>query len=142
MEKLNQTFFYTLEKTSKVYRQYFQSQLKKGGFEITLDQWLVMVMIIDYEGISQTEIAERVFKDKASVTRIIELLVGHGYIDRKPHLTHGKMWQLDVTEKGYDIIERLKIEVPKIREAALKNIDSENLQITQEIMNSIIANCK
>jgi DNA-binding MarR family transcriptional regulator len=85
MEQLNQTFFYTLEKAIKVYRHYFQLQLKNAGYAITVDQWLVLNMILDFKGITQTEIAERIFKDKASITRIIDLLETKDYVTRKPH---------------------------------------------------------
>ncbi len=124
MEALNQSFFYALEKAIKVYRQYFQSQLKNAGYEITLDQWLVLNMIIDYKGISQTEIAERVFKDKASITRIIDLLESNGYVSRISHPTHGKMTQIDITQKGNATIDKLKKEVPKFRDFALRNISA------------------
>ena len=78
MEKLNDQFFYNLEKAAKSYRQYFQSQLKLHGFDdITLDQWLILRIIGEQPDISQNDIAEQVFKDKASVTRIIELMITH-----------------------------------------------------------------
>jgi MarR family transcriptional regulator, transcriptional regulator for hemolysin len=141
MEQLNQSFFYTLEKAIKSYRKYFQSQLKNAGFEITLDQWLVLNMIIDFEGITQTEIAERVFKDKGSITRIIDLLEINGYVVRMPHPTHGKMSQLDITEKGKSTLENLKKEVPKFRDFALRTISDESKKDTQDILKIIINNC-
>ena len=87
MEKLNDTFFYNLEKSVKTYRQYFQNQLKANGFDITLDQWLILNTIIENPNISQNEIAEKVFKDKASVARIIELLVQNGFLTRSIHIS-------------------------------------------------------
>jgi DNA-binding MarR family transcriptional regulator len=141
MEQLNQSFFYTLEKAIKAYRQYFQAQLKNAGFGITLDQWLVLNMIVDFEGITQTEIAERVFKDKGSITRIIDLLETNGYVVRKPHPTHGKMSQLDITAKGKNTLESLKKEVPKFRDFALRTISDDSKKETQNILKIIINNC-
>ena len=141
MELLNQSFFYTLEKAIKVYRQYFQTQLKNAGYGITLDQWLVLNMIIDYNGITQTEIAKRVFKDKASITRIFDLLESNGYIERIPHPTHGKMTQINITQKGDETIEMLKKDVPKFRDFALKNISEDQKKETQAVLKSIIYNC-
>lgn len=141
MEQLNQSFFYTLEKAIKVYRQYFQNSLKNAGYSITLDQWLVLNMIIDFPGITQTEIAERVFKDKASITRIIDLLEINDYVTRKPHPTHGKMIQIDITSKGTDTVDHLKKDVPKFRDVALKNISDENKKAIQSTLNLIINNC-
>jgi MarR family transcriptional regulator for hemolysin len=125
----------------KVYRQYFQTQLKNAGYDITLDQWLVLNMIIDYKGISQTEIAKRVFKDKASITRIIDLLESNGYVERIPHPTHGKMTQINITQKGNETIDMLKKEVPKFRDFAMKNISEDQKKETQAVLKSIIYNC-
>ena len=141
MEQLNQSFFYTLEKAIKVYRQYFQTQLKNAGYGITVDQWLVLNMIIDFKGITQTEIAERIFKDKASITRIIDLLVINEYVTRKPHPNHGKMIQIDITAKGTDTITTLKKEVPKFRDFALRTIDDTSKKEVQSVLKSIINNC-
>jgi DNA-binding MarR family transcriptional regulator len=141
MEQINQSFFYTIEKAIKVYRQYFQTQLKNAGYAITLDQWLVLNMIIDFPGITQTEIAERVFKDKASITRIIDLLDTNKYVTRKPHPTHGKMIQIDITKKGIDTIEKLKKDVPKFRDYALRNISDDSKEEIQSVFKSIINNC-
>jgi len=141
MEQLNQSFFYTLEKAIKVYRQFFQNSLKNAGYSITLDQWLVLNMIIDFPGITQTEIAERVFKDKASITRIIDLLEINDYVTRKPHPTHGKMIQIDITPKGMETVDNLKKDVPQFRDVALKNISDENKKAIQATLNLIINNC-
>ena len=141
MEQLNQTFFYTLEKAIKAYRHYFQTQLKNAGYGITVDQWLVLNMILDFKGITQTEIAERIFKDKASITRIIDLLETNDYVTRKPHPTHGKMIQIDLTTKGHDTINALKKEVPKFRDFALRTIGDDSKKEVQSVLKSIINNC-
>src|SRR6218665_55699 len=85
MEKLNATFFYHLETAIKSYRQHAQAQLNENRLDITVDQWLVLKTISDYPEITQKELAENVFKDQASITRIVDLLVKRGYISRKPN---------------------------------------------------------
>src|SRR5579863_7950681 len=82
MEKLNDIIFYRLDKAIKTYRQFAQQELKAAGILITIDQWIVLKTISEKSGISQRVIAENVFKDEASVTRIIELLVKKGLLTR------------------------------------------------------------
>jgi MarR family transcriptional regulator for hemolysin len=142
MEKLNDTFFYNLEKTVKTYRQYFQNQLKAHGFDITLDQWLILNTILENPDISQNEIAEKVFKDKASVARIIELLVQNGFLTRAIHATNRRMFQLTVTEKGMDTVEKLKDLVQIFRKNALIGITPDVLKEIQNVMKAIVENCK
>lgn len=141
MEKLNTTFFYNLEKTVKTYRQFFQSQLRKNGFEITLDQWLVLHTLIEYPEASQMEIATRVFKDKASVTRIIELLVQNAYLTRNIHPSNRRMFLLTLTPKGEATLEALKDLVAQFRSTALAGIPLEKIEETQQLLDAIVANC-
>jgi MarR family transcriptional regulator, transcriptional regulator for hemolysin len=142
MEKLNDTFFYNLEKSIKTYRQYFQNQLKLNGFDITLDQWLILNTIIENPNISQNEIAEKVFKDKASVARIIELLVQNRFLTRAIHPTNRRMFQLTITEKGIETIEKISNLVPIFRKNALIGISPDILKETQNVMKTIVINCK
>ncbi len=140
MEKLSNTFFYNLEKTVKIYRQFFLNQFKKHGFEITLDQWLILNTIIDYPEATQNEIAEMVFKDKASVTRIIELLVKNEYLTREIHPTNRRMFKLTITPKGQETLEQSKDLVQKIRRTALGEISDAEISTAQNILKKITEN--
>jgi DNA-binding MarR family transcriptional regulator len=142
MEKLESSFFYNLEKTVKVYRQYFQNQLKMNGFDITLDQWLTLRMITEFPEASQNEIAEKVFKDKGSITRIINLLKRKEYIFKMPHPNHVKKSNIQLTSKGQETILRLNIIVPEIRRKALLRVDTESIEGTMKLLYYIGENCK
>ncbi|WP_156123715.1 hypothetical protein [Flavihumibacter sp. ZG627] len=58
----------------RAYRQYAQNQVRDNGFDIMIDQRLVMKSLLENPVIKQQDLAESVFKDNASVTRNIELL--------------------------------------------------------------------
>ena len=85
MEKLNSIIFYNIDKAIRSYRNFAQRQLKLHGFNITIDQWLIIKAILENPGITQNEIGDLVFKDNASVTRMIELLVKSEFITRTVH---------------------------------------------------------
>jgi MarR family transcriptional regulator, transcriptional regulator for hemolysin len=140
--KTQRPILYNLEKTVKVYRQYFQRQLKEHGFEITLDQWLILNTLSENFDISQNDIAEKVFKYKASITRIIELSVQNDYLTRAIHTTNRRMYQLSITEKGIQTIEKSNNLVQVFRQKIMTGITAEALQTTQTIMKKIVSNCK
>lgn len=141
MEKLSTTFFYNLERTVKIYRQFFQNQFKINGFDITLDQWLILHTVAEYPDCTQNDIAEKVFKDKASVTRIIELLVQNGFLSRAIHPTNRRMFQLTISEKGLETIEKLTKLVPQIRQKALEGIAPASVAAAQDMLTLIVQNC-
>jgi len=58
--------------------------------------------------LSQQQIAEKAFKDNASITRIIELLVKSKYLDRKVNPKDRRTSILKVTPEGVDIINKVQ----------------------------------
>lgn len=142
MEKLEEIFFYTLEKSIKVYRKYAQSQIATKGFDITIDQWLILKTLEESEQFSQKQIAELVFKDEASLTRIVELLVKKKYIKRKIGSTDRRKFELEITETGRSVLKSLNPIIIKNRKQALKGIDSNDLAALKFQLEKVINNCK
>ncbi len=141
MKRTSSVLFYTIDKAIKTYRQFAQSQLKEANIDITIDQWLVLSTIVEQPGISQTDIAEYVFKDSASVTRIIEKLVEQKYLKRNFHETDRRMISLKVTIKGIDIIRKVNRVVLKYRATAQEGLTKKEIDGAKETLQKIIDNC-
>ena len=142
MEKLNEVVFYTIDKAIRSYRVFAQKQLRANGFNITIDQWLIIKCIMENPDISQQELGEMVFKDNASVTRIIELLVKGKYLIREAHQTDKRRFTLVVTKECKGMINKMQKVVLDYREAALKDIDVKDIKQVTTVLESIIKNCK
>jgi MarR family transcriptional regulator for hemolysin len=141
MEKLSSTIFFQLDRAIKSYRQYAQKKLNEKGYGITVDQWLVLKTITDQADISQNEIAEFIFKDKASVTRIIDLLITKGYLERKTSTENRRRVKLTITKAGKAVIEEILPTIKAYRKAALVNIDETELNSMHKTLDKIIRNC-
>jgi MarR family transcriptional regulator, transcriptional regulator for hemolysin len=142
MEKLEEIIFYTLEKSIKKYRQFAQNNIDKNGFDITIDQWLVLKTIQENDEISQQKIAEMVFKDLASVTRIIELLVKKNYLTRNINEQDRRRFKLDITNDGKKVIEDIYPLVISNRKQALNDISTDEIVKLKHQLEKIINNCK
>jgi DNA-binding MarR family transcriptional regulator len=139
-EKLDDTVFYVIEIAIKTYRQHAQRRITEAGYDITIDQWLVLKTLLDNPSATQQELAAAVFKDFASITRIIELLVTKEYLDRSPHETDRRRFKLSFTKSGLKIIESLKPIVQSYRKAALKGIPAEDILHLKTTLNRITLN--
>mgnify|MGYP006320626827 FL=1 len=137
---LNDIIFYTLEKSIKSYRQYAQKQLIMNNFDITIDQWLILKSIKENSGLTQQQIGINVFKDYASVTRIIELLVKKNYLQRVAH-TDKRRFILRMTSEAEDLMRSIQKVINANRRKALDGIDQEELKSLKETLNKIIDNC-
>jgi MarR family transcriptional regulator, transcriptional regulator for hemolysin len=142
VEKPESVIFYYLDKGIKSYRQFAQNRLNESGLNITVDQWLIMNVINEDPEVSQQEIAEKVFKDNASVTRIIELLVKKGYIKRTILNADRRRTKLEVTKKGTELIKEASKVVNAYRRVALKGISEPELKRLRIILDKMITNCE
>lgn len=142
MEKLDTIIFYSIDRAIRSYRQYAQQRLKEEGLAMTIDQWLIIKCILENPKITQNEISDRVFKDSASVTRIITLLVNAKYVKRKINKIDRRRSLLQVTELGEQIIKSVDKIAKANRLIALENIDPEEMNIAHKVMDQISINCK
>src|SRR5688572_30236335 len=141
MERLSNTIFFQLDRAIKSYRQFAQKRLNEKGYSITIDQWLVLKTILDQPDISQNEIAQYIFKDKASVTRIIDLLVGKKYLRREPDSNNRRRVLLMITPPGKQIIEDILPTIRGNRKAALENCSEKEILEMDLTLKKIIKNC-
>lgn len=142
IEALDQVIFYKLERAIKAYRQFAQRELRKAGFSITIDQWLTIKNISEHPGIKQNDLAERVFKDNASITRIIDILVKAEYLDRTVRNDDRRRTSLSVTLKGQRVIEAVERAVKRNRAKALSGVTQKDLELLAKIAGTITGNCK
>lgn len=142
MEKLDSIIFYSIDRAIRTYRQYAQAKLKKNGFTITIDQWLIIKCLMENPEITQVEISERVFKDNASVTRILNLLVKAKYVTRKISKVDRRRTNLTVTRLGVETIEAVDQLVLLNRAHALQGISPEEIAVAMKVMDKIAENCK
>lgn len=142
MERIELVFFYYLEKAIKAYRQFAQKELKKSGVNITVDQWLVLKCLFENPQISLNELSETVFKDRASVNRIIDLLVKSNYLLKKTDESDKRKFSLTITALGNQTITIASSVAEKYRKKALKDIGIAKEKHVKAVLKTIINNCQ
>jgi len=141
-DRLRETLFYTLEKSIKTYRQYAQARISDAGIDITIDQWLVLKTLQENPDITLQQIAVIVFKDFASITRIMQLLVAKGFVRRTKHAQDGRRSTLTLTRAGEQTIRELEPIIRRNRRSALRGITSAGVTRAQALLERIADNCR
>lgn len=142
MEKLNDTLLYTLDKCFRTYNQFAQRNVRQAGYDITIDQWLILKSVAENPDITQNDIGKIVFKDNASITRIIQLLVNAGYLVREIYPTDRRRVNLILTESGKKITIAVNEIAIENRAAALRHVDAKSIEQMKELLLQIIENCQ
>jgi DNA-binding MarR family transcriptional regulator len=143
MDKLDpqQTIFYTIENAIKTYRKFAQKQLSDVVTGITVDQILILTVLEENPNIAQNEMAALLFKDYASITRMIELLVKNQYLSRTINEADRRKFVLKISAKGKVALKKLKPVIFKNRTNALKGVTESEVKHLFTTLNKIISNC-
>ena len=139
--RLQDVFFYSLESAIKSYRRFAQARIEERGFDITIDQWLVLKTLQESPAASQQEVAATVFKDFASITRIIQLLESKKYVRRRTHETDGRRSLLRLTPAGKALIRDLEPIIRANRRRALRGLNPSDVERMREMLTAITVNC-
>lgn len=139
--RLQDVFFYSLEAAIKSYRRFAQARIQESGFDITIDQWLVLKTIQESPAASQQEVAAVVFKDFASITRIIQLLESKQYVRRHTHKSDGRRSSLRLTPAGKTLIRDLEPIIRSNRRRALRGMSASEVERTRKLLTAITTNC-
>lgn len=136
------TVLYLIEQAIKEYRKVSQKNITKLVKDITIDQCLILLILTKDDKISQSELANLIFKDNASITRMIELMVKKNYLIRSIHKEDRRKFNLEITEKGKKTLELIQPVAKLNRQTALNGLSIEEISLLEKSLYKIISNCK
>lgn len=118
------------------------AEFQSKGYDITFEQWTILSVIYHHPGIIQSELAERCYKDKTNVTRILDVLCKNGYVERRPHATDRRSIQIflsDVGQKMLDTLTPISVDLNKRFQNSIPERDYQTfLTVLDKLFNSII----
>src|SRR5688572_15153348 len=141
MQQLDDNIFYNLDKAIRSYRQFAHHNFTAQGFDITIDQWLVLKALHDNPSLTQHEHATLTFKDQASFTRIVELLVKKGYLQRVIHPNDRRRFSLSLTKIAHKVLKEMQTVIERNREQALNGLNDQTIASLRKVLQTITNNC-
>ena len=131
---------YSIGKTVQSIKNLIFREFKANNFNITPEQWAVMSYLHKEDGLYQKQIADFLFKDKPTVTRILDILEKRNLVIRISDEKDRRKFKIYLTQDGKDTVTKL---VPIAKEVQLKikeNIKQEELETLKTILNKIYEN--
>ena len=88
-------------------RRMFQVKLKEAGISISFEVLEIMKLLRGQDGLNQQELADLLFKDKSSMTYLIDNMVKAGLVTRKEDETDRRNKRICLTSKAVDLQNQL-----------------------------------
>ncbi len=138
--EIEQAYPYLMERAIRQMRMVSQQTFLQAGVDITVEQWVVLYIIHDGQGLSQVEITEFAFKDAPTVTRIIDNLVKKGWVYRQMSSEDRRKFEIYTTNEGKMMVKKLLPMVMAIREQGIVNISESDLRVFKRVLGRLIEN--
>lgn len=112
------------------------------GYDITFEQWTVLNVLYVEPGLIQSEIAEKTYKDKTNVTRILDVLCKNGYTVRESHEKDRRSSCIYLTDKGRKMFADLIPRVEAINKQFKTGLTDVEVQQFNKILEKICSNAE
>ena len=111
----------------EVLARYLEVELRRH--EATLIKFHVMSTLFKNGGeMTPSEIAESVFREKNSITAVINTLEREGVVRREPSTDDRRSVKVIITDKGWKVANRLSPIAQELSREALSCLDKEQLE--------------
>lgn len=126
-----------LEQANRISKLTFIRVFKKLKVDITPEQWIIMDALYSEDGLSQTELGEIAYKNKPTISRIIDNTCQKNYTKRKPNPTDRRKFSIHLTAKGKKLVEKCTPEINNLRNYSWNGLSNQDYmhftRITQQI---------
>ncbi len=113
------------------------ARMGKAEIPFRIEHWPVLKMLIVNNGQTQQELANTIYKDKATLTRTIDSLEKIGLVERKFDAKDRRKRLVFITEKAIGYAGKVRKVFDAHTDFILKDIDEEKLDHTIDVMQSI-----
>jgi DNA-binding MarR family transcriptional regulator len=115
-------------------------RFKRHGVELTPEQWMVLVRLWQNEGVTQSALAERTFRDLPTMSRILSLMEKGGLVERRRDKSDGRARLVYLSDRGRSMRRALVGEARAMVDDSSAGIPAADLAVTRRTLQRIVAN--
>lgn len=112
------------------------------GIDITPEQWTVLIFLWKKDGVAQQELCNATFKDKPSMTRLIDNMERQHLVVRISDKNDRRTNLIYLTKDGKELEEKAFVVARQTLREALQGITADELTISQEVLRKIFDNTR
>ena len=124
-----------LVESSRLLRNYIDSRAKSRG--TTRAQWIVLFRLRQQEGLSQVDLADVLELQPISLVRLLDRLVEHGLLERRPDPKDRRANRLFLTKSGRQLVDDLDSLRDSIASDVLRDVPADALRTSLDTLDDV-----
>ena len=119
-----------------------QKNFKQANIDITIEQWSVLYHLWKEDGISQQELCLRTFRDKPSITRLVDNLEKLKMVKRVASKQDRRINLIYLTEAAADLQNTTMEMANQTLKEALAGVDEADIELCKSVLVRVYENLK
>jgi DNA-binding MarR family transcriptional regulator len=128
-----------LAKTVNVLKASLRRVFIAEGYDITPEQWGVLCLVCRQPGLTQSDLAEKMTKDKPTITRILDRLEKKNLVGRRQNARDRRSFTIHPTAEGLKLFPVLEKIVLSFADHILGDLSGERIAAFLETLRHIAA---
>lgn len=140
--KKGELYSFMTGKASTAIARRLQKNLKQAGIDITVEQWSVLYHLWKSDGLSQQQLCEATFRDKPSITRLVDNLEKLKLVKRVASKNDRRINQVFLTEAGKELDEKTMNVANDTLNEALTGVPADRVDVCKAVLQIVYDNLK
>lgn len=129
-------------KASTAIGRRLQKNFKQAGIDITTEQWSVLYHLWKEDGQSQQQLCDATFRDKPSITRLVDNLEKLNLVKRVPSKEDRRINLIYLTAESRVLEDRTMQVANQTLNEALAGVTHGQIEIAKEVLQMVYINLK
>ena len=129
---------FLLEEVPRRLRQAFDDAVKRFG--LTRTQWRTLAYVLRSEGLTQTELAQCVEMERASIGQTIDRLEKLDYVERRKGNDDRRVWKIYLLPAALELLPKLRREADAVYEKMLRDIPGSQREQLHQTLRDLAKN--
>ena len=117
-----------------------QKNFRNAGLDITIEQWTVLYHLWKEDCLSQQELCNRTYRDKPSITRLIDNLEKQRLLKRASHKNDRRINLVCLTDAGR-ALQNVTLDLAnQTMDEALQDVQKEDIDVVKKVLQKVYDN--
>ena len=125
---LDKATAYIILRMGRLLRMDLSRTLQNAGVGITPEQWFILFRLYEQDGLSQSDLADKLLNDHPNITRLVDALEAGAYIRRDNDPEDRRRYLLRLTATGRQLVENLFPVVIARRQELFNGLDEQAIE--------------
>jgi DNA-binding MarR family transcriptional regulator len=119
-----------------------QKYFREANLDITVEQWSVLVHLWKEDGVNQQELCNKTFRDKPSITRLVDNLEKLGMVKRVAGKDDRRINFIFLTDEAKALRDKTMELASNTLMEGLAGVNDEDIEVVRKVLTQVYENLK